>query len=88
MTGMVSPGAARLVEDFFDHWLRNSETGRHCAEKFGFDAAMDYLWENLHAGFLKLEGDANGFIGIAPCVPPRPPVERMARPVARKNGDA
>jgi hypothetical protein len=88
VTRRPASGPAHLVEAYFDHWLRHSDIGRACAEKFGFDAAMDYLWENLNAGFLKLEGDANGFTGIAPCVPPKPPLERMARPVARKNGDA
>ena len=78
---------ARLIEDFFSYWLGNSDTGRQSAQMLGFDGAMDALWESLNAGLIKIESGRRGLTGITPCIPPKPPAARIARPIPGNGTD-
>jgi hypothetical protein len=80
--------ASHLVEAYFERWLRSSDIGRRHVARFGFDRAMEHLWENLNAGLIKLEGNERGFTDIVPCIPPQRPLKPMTRPLARGHGNA
>jgi hypothetical protein len=88
MASEPSDGAVCLIEAYFAVWLRGCDLGRRSVEALGLEAAMAGLWESLNAGFIKLESDADGFIGIALCIPPRPPAKPLARPAVRGWADA
>jgi hypothetical protein len=81
-TAQESPGEdmARLIEAYAELWLRESAMGQAAVAKLGFDAAMDGLWDALNHGFIKLEGDEEGFTGLQLCDPPEPPLVQLARP--------
>jgi hypothetical protein len=59
----------------------DTDVGRQAVARAGFD--VEVLPHLLHgrAGFIKLEGNANGFTDIVPCFSPKPPQKRTRRPI-------
>jgi hypothetical protein len=77
---MTDDNVAKLIEAFVARWLIETDLGQSAVEKFGFEEAMDSIFEALNLGVLKITGSPHALTGIRICKRPVPPSRTIHRP--------